>query len=291
MKRILILLLLAAFLPLPALAQETPSAADFQRRFNNLTQRVGLDGVGVETLLDKWEAAYPDDVQLQLCRFAFCFTRSRTARVIQLDRDRYLGQAPLVPYTDSLGVKRNYFEDYEYDDELFGAALQAVDRAIAARPHRLDYRTTRIDALLAYEKETPDMGLQALKELADKQYKEHTPWEYEGLTSVSEEQFRAFMQDYCVALFRLGSDSGREAFKTLTEYMLGYCKDEPLFVNNLGSYYLVKREFKQARKYIDKVLKKHPDDATALQNGLLLARAQKDKKLEKKYQDLIAKTR
>lgn len=288
MKRI-IPFLIAMALPLLASAQGTPSAADFLRRYNTLTEHVGAAGVGVETLLDKWQAAYPDDVQQMLARFNFCFTRSRTTQVIQLDRDRYLGQQPIIPFTDSLGVKRNFFEDPVYDDDLFAEALQCLNQAIAARPHRLDFRHLRIDALLAYEKETPDMGLQALKELADKHFREHTPWEYEGLSSVSDEQFKAFMQDYCVALFQLGSESGQEAFKSLTEYLLTYCKNEPLYVNNLGSYYLVKRDFKKARKYIDSVLKKHPDDPTALRNGVLLARASKDTKLEKKYRSLMAK--
>lgn len=288
MKRLLFLLL-CALMPLAASAQEQPSAADFLRRYTTLTERVGPDGLGVETLLDKWQAAYPDDVQQMLARFSFCFTRSRTSRVIQLDRSRYLGQAPIIPYTDSLGVRRNFFEDFVYDDELFGAALQAIDQAIATRPHRLDFRNLRISALLAYEKEDPDMSLMALKELADKHFKEKTPWEYEGFPSVTGDQFLAFMQDFCAVLFRTGSDASMEAFRSFTEYLLGYCKDEPLFVNNLGSYYLVKRDFKKAQKYIDRVLKKHPDDATALQNGLLLARTKKDKKLEQKYLALQAK--
>ena len=51
----------------------------------------------------------------------------------------------------------------------------------------------------------------------------------------------------------------------------------------------MKKEFKTALKYYDKVLKKHPDDYTAAQNGMLAARRMKNLKLEKKYLTLIAK--
>ena len=286
MKRLLLLTL--ALLPLCALAQ-TPQE-DYLRRYNNLVERVGPDGLGVETLIDKWEADCPDDIQPLLARFSFCFARSQSSHVIQLDRDRYLGQEPVLPLKDSLGRRCNWFQDYDYDDELYAAANLAIDKAIAMEPLRLNLRFLKINAMMAYEKEQPEMTLIELKNLADKHFKTHPAWEYEGLGSVDDEQFKAFMQDYCVTIFRLGSDSSAQAFKSLSEHLLRYCKDEPMYVDNLGSYYLVKRDYKKALKYYEQVLKKHPDDATALQNGLLLARAKKDAKLEKKFKDRIAET-
>ena len=44
-----------------------------------------------------------------------------------------------------------------------------------------------------------------------------------------------------------------------------------------------KKDYKKALKYYNQVLKKHPDDVTAIRNSILLARAKKDVKLEKKY--------
>ena len=61
------------------------------------------------------------------------------------------------------------------------------------------------------------------------------------------------------------------------------------FVNNIGSYHLIRQEYKTALKYYDKVLKKQPDDYTAMQNGLLASRKMKNLKLEKKYLALIVK--
>ena len=52
----------------------------------------------------------------------------------------------------------------------------------------------------------------------------------------------------------------------------------------MGSYYLVvQHEGKTALKYYNKVLKKEPDNYTAIKNCVLLARDAKNLKLEKKY--------
>ena len=224
-----------------------------------------------------------------LARFAFCFARSQSSQVIELDRDRYLGNAPLLPMTDSLGVKHNYFEDTVYDDDLFADALQMIDQAIATKSWKLDYRFMKTNATLAYEKESPDMALQQLKSLVDEHFTRHPAWVYESVEKIGDEEFCAFMQDYCAAIFRIGSDASAEAFKSLSEHLLKYSKNNPLFMNNIGSYWLVKKDYKKAAKQYDAVIKKHPEDITAIRNGLLTARASKDTKMEKKYLTLMAK--
>jgi tetratricopeptide (TPR) repeat protein len=86
----------------------------------------------------------------------------------------------------------------------------------------------------------------------------------------------------------LNQNKPQEAFKALSEHLLTYSKDNPLFLDNLGSYFLVKKDYKKARKYYDQVLKKHPADMTALKNCLLMCRTTKDVKAEKKYLALMA---
>ena len=286
MKKRILLVVLGLMCLVPLRAQD--SKEEFLRRYNNLVERVGADGLGIETLLNKWEAAWPEDPNQMLARFSFCFARSRQTRVVPMDRDRYLGNPPLVPMKDSLGNKVNYFEVTDYDDALFADANAAIGKAIATAQHRLDWRMHKINALLAYEKESPDMTLQELKSLATFHYTRKPDWEHEQLGKVTPEQFEANMQDYCAALFRINSPVSLEAFKALSEHLLTYSKDNPLYLDNLGSYYLVNKNNKMARKYYDQVLKKHPGDMTALKNCLLMARSTKDIKTEKKYLALMA---
>ena len=273
-----------------SLSAQTPSQEDYVRRYNNLVARVGAAGLGVETLVDKWIADYPEDTGALLARFSFWYNKAQTSKVIQLPQDRYLGREPLLPMTDSLGRKNNFFEDVEFEDESFGAALEALDQAIAIDPLRLDLRLLKADALTAYEKGSPDMALAELKSLADEHFRQHPAWTHGSLEKVDDEVFKALIQDYCFAFFRLGTDSSAEAFKSLSEHMLTYSKDDPLFLDNIGSYWLVsKKDYRKAQKYYDQVLKKHPDDITAIRNGVLLARFKKDVKLEKKYLAMMAK--
>ena len=79
-----------------------------------------------------------------------------------------------------------------------------------------------------------------------------------------------------------------EAFRSISEKMSGYFPRQTDFMSNMGTYYLVyKQDYKSALKYYNKVLKIKPGDYTAIKNCVLLARKQKDVKLEKKYLPML----
>jgi len=273
-----------------ASSQTLSSKEDYLNRYNLLIARFGANGVGVETLLDKWEAAYPDDLDMLEARFAYYFTKSKTTQTISLTKSKYLGQAPVLSLKDSLGVDHNYFEDNLYDEETFGKAVSYLDKAIQTYQNRLDLRFIKSAAYFEYEKESPDMTLSFLKGLIDYNGQSHPKWEYPDYDKVTDEDFANFIQEYCGSFYQLGSDSGWEAFKSLSEKMLQYQPKNTLFMTNIGTYYFAyKKDNKAALKQYNAVLKIKPDDYAAIKNCVLLARSQKDVKLQKKYLPMLVK--
>lgn len=275
--------LTALAISLTAIAQ-TPSSKDFQDRYDLLVSKLGPTGVGIETLLDRWAAAYPDDVQMLTGKFSYWFSKSQTLQLVPKNQQKFLGENPTVVLKDSTGADVNYFQETMYDDELFGEAQKALEKAIQLYPDRLDLRFLKVASLIGYEKESPDMALSSLKSLMIYNATQHPKWEYPGVEKVDNEFFSAALQEYCYLFFRYGTPATYEAFKELSQQMLTYEPKNVLFLDNIGSYWLVARkDNKTAMKYYSKVLKIKPDDLTAIKNIIILARNSNNVKLEKKY--------
>lgn len=290
MKKFLIPALVAVLVSIqfPAHAQK-PSQADYLDRYTLLVNKLGVEGVGVETLLQRWGKDYPDDMDMLLGKFTYYLSKSQSNSMEKIDAPKYLGEAPTLTLKDSLGNDVNYFQVTNYDDELFGQATQAIDKAIGLAQDRLDLRLYKIAALIGYEKGSPDMALSGLKELIDYDGHSHPTWIYPGLEP-GPDLFPSLVQEYCYTFFRQATPASYEAFKEVSEKMAGYYPKNTVFLTNIGSYYLVyKHDSKNALKMYNKVLKKVPGDYTAIKNCVLLARSDKNKKLEKKYLAMLAK--
>lgn len=268
---------LVLLLPSMALAQ------DFERKYNLLVQRVGPSGVGVETLLDNWAEAQPDNDELLTAKFNFWLTKGQDTEVVSKYQRKYLGMDAMLTLKDSVGADVYYFEVLKYDDECFRQAIASVDRAISIYPERLDFRFMKANAYMSYERESPDMTLANLLSLINDFVAGKEKWTFDGQPADGD-FFVAAMQEYCVAFYTLGTPSSYEMFKKLSEVMLEHYPDNPRFMSNLGTYnMLVRKDFKSALKYYNKVLKKHPDDYIAIRNGALAARRLGNVKMEKKY--------
>lgn len=263
-------------------AQDSGKAAVYEQRYLKLVEKVGVDGVGVETVLNHWENADSTSSAMLMAKFSYYFNKSYSNRVVSKTSRKYLGNEPLFSLKDSTGTDVYYFEEPVFDDEIYGKAIQALDKAIRFYPIDMDYRFLKADAYMAYEKDSPDMAVAYLLDIV-RSYRSKPNWKYEG-KAMDDELFAGAMQEYCHALFSLASPNGYEAFKSLSEAMLKLFPKELMFMNNLGSYHLaVGKNCKKAISIFNKVLKKDPSNNVAIRNCIIAARNMKDVKAEKKY--------
>lgn len=254
----------AVLLSAAAMAQTT--SEDFLAKYNKQVRNVGPAGVGVEFILDKWEEAFPEDGDMLEARFNYCYSKSQRTEVIKLAQNRYLGAKPVVSIPDSTGTSVNFFEDIIFDDEMFATSQQYIDKAAKLHPADLAYRFDKISALIAYEKESPDLASSELMKLIDQHNTAHPAWLYRG-EAVDEEFFFSAIQEFCYTYYTIGSQSSYEFFRTVSEKMNKLYPKETVYLTNLGSYYLVARNLpKKAVSYYKKALKLDPENAIALRN-------------------------
>ena len=286
-KKLFLTLLLSAASVTALSAQD--SAEAFKSRYDALVKRVGYDGVGVETVLDRWEKAFPEDPDMLTARFNYYLAKSAYTEVKAKPQERFLGNRPMLVLKDSLGRDVNYFQETFYTDSLFALASQAMDQAVKLYPDRLDLRFLKITSLVGYEKESPDMATSALSSLIDYDGTAHPAWKF-GDEPAEEDLFETGIQEYCASFYTIGSPTSYESFRSLSEKMLKYDPKNPLFMSNIGTYYFIaKGDNKTARKYYDKVLKIDPSNYTAIKNSVLMARRDNNVKMEKKYLAMLVK--
>ena len=145
----------AALISLAASAQ----SEKYEQRYNLLVSKLGPDGVGVETVLKSWEQADSTDSKMLLAKFNYYFTKSQSSQVVAKPFRKFLGMEPVLTLKDSTGTDIYYYQEPFYDDELYGQAMKAVDKAIRLYPEKLDFRFLKANAYIAYDKESPDMAL------------------------------------------------------------------------------------------------------------------------------------
>jgi len=270
----------AIFMALDLSAQ---TSEKYEQRYELLLSQFGPAGVGIETVLNKWEAVDSTDAKMLYARFNYLFTKAQTSAVVAKPERKYLGMEPLLTLKDSLGNDVFYYQVNEFDDQLYAQAVKTIDRTISLYPDRLDYRFVKANAYIAYEKESPDMALAYLLDLADRYSDRKGRWTYEG-EKVDDSFFTDAMQEYCYSFYSIGTSSSMEAFLGLSQKMLQLYPDNTGFLSNIGSYHMLANgDYKTALKYYSKVLKKKPDDYTAIKNSALAARKLNNRKLEIKY--------
>lgn len=277
MKR-MISALAAILFAISAFAQDPDASGTlYLTRYKLLVSNVGDCGVGVNGFLDKWEAAMPTDVNMMLGRFNYFLAKCVRDTLIKKDAKTYLGKKPVLSLKDSTGKKVNYFTETLYDEALFAEGLKWIEKAITTDNARMELMVAKANALVQYEKESPDMSAQYLCGVIDSFFKGKATWTFYG-KEVNSELFCSTIQDYCYSFYMTGSKASYEAFRTISETMLKYQSSSLLFLDNLGSYYLVvQKNYSKAKKYYSKALKLDPNDKTAQKNMEILLRVSKKK--------------
>ena len=273
MKKLIITVLLFAV----ALAAAGQTKDEYNEKYQRLAGRLGPAGVGIETHLDKWEAAFPDDRRLLEARAQYCLVKGRSSEVVPKNQSKFLGNKPILSLPDSSGRAVNYFEEYFHDDELFGQAMKYFDRAIELYPDDLYIRAEKIVALLDYEKESPDMAVDEIDKLIALEKQTHPKWTALG-EPVEEGGFSDLMSTFCYRLYNIANDTGYNAFFSLSTKLSKLYPKDPNYLDNIGSYWLVARgRDKKAMSYYKKALKLNPDDEVAKANIRVIERKQAKK--------------
>lgn len=263
----------------------------YEQRYDLLVSQFGPAGVGVETVLDNWAKVDSTNVRMLVGRFSYLFTKSKTSVVEKKEGRRYLGMEPLITLKDSTGKDVNYYQISVFDDDLYGEAIKAADKAVSFHPDRLELRFMKVNAYIEYEKESPDMALAGLIALVNENGRRKSSWTYEG-EAADQNFFQDAMQEYCYSFYTIASTASYEAFRILSEKLAETFPDNMDYLCNIGSYHMVvKGNCKTALKYYNKVLKVQPDNITALRNAVIAARRMKNVKLEKKYMDKYSQSK
>lgn len=270
-------LLLAALQPLHAQL----SRAEYKEKYDRQIRAVGYAGVGVETILERWESAYPDDADMLEGRFFFDLTRARSTKMLRSAKPRYMGREPVLSLKDTTGAPVYIYEEEFYADSLFNLALGYLDRAANLHPDDFLYRSHLLNAQLAREKEEPMLSVEELDALISYDKAKRPSWTYKGQTT-QPDFFGNVVQDYCRLYFDIASPKSYAAFKRISERMIKLYPSRLEFVTNLGSYWRVaENNPKKALPYYKKVLSKDKDNYLAARNGYLAARSAGDKKFLK----------
>lgn len=269
MKRIVILA--AALAMTLAASAQTLSQEEHLNKYAKQVSRVGLAGLGVEYILDKWEEDWPEDPSMLEARFAYNYTKAKTTEVLRKNQDKFLGMDPVLIIPDSLGNNVHFFQEDFFDENYFSAAMSYIDKAIALYPAELAYRYDRISALFDYEKESPDMAFDEVTDLIELN-KTKPLWTVSGEV-LDPDTFPGIIQEYCYKFYTVGSERSRNYFSLLSTKMNRLYPKDPNFLCNLGTYYLVvKGSDSKALSYYNKALKLDPENTVAKSNIKVIER-------------------
>lgn len=242
------------------------SREEFKEKYDRQVRNLGYAGVGVETILDKWEEAFPEDMEAKMARFYLYLNRNKVVEMVRKDQDKFLGASPSVTFKDENGNPVYYYEETFYEDHSFEESQIYIDSLIKSYPEVLDFRIAKINSLFELEKESPELAFASLLQMSGL-YKSSGSGLTVGGEKVDADTFIEIIQEYCVMLYSIKNNYCFECFYNLSVKMAKEFPSYPGFLDNQGSYWLVvKNQPKKAIQFYDKALKLDPKDVVALRN-------------------------
>lgn len=274
MRKSILIIAAALMAMMPLHAQPATTMEEYAAKYERQVRNVGYGGVGVETILDRWEADYPDAVAPKVGRVNYYIVKSQSTTMITSKESRYLGAKPLLTLKDDEGNDVNYFQDTVFDDEIFSQSQTLTDEYIRNSPDELRFRFMKVTALLAYEKGDPVLTEAELNKLIDERGKS---WKLDG-EPADEPTFLDAIQEFCFSIYAVGTPEAYGAFYRLSTRMNKLYPKNTAFIDNIGSYWLVhEKNYKKAISFYKKALKLDPEDVAALRNMRLAERESKKK--------------
>lgn len=274
-KKLLSLVAVAAVAAVvSSFAAAQSDAAGFKAAYDRQVKNVGLSGIGVQTIIERWERLDANDLDMLEAKFSYYYAKSRRTEVVPKSKRKYLGQKPMLTLKDTLGNDVFYFEEPVFTDSLFAKGMTSIGKAISLSPKELRYRFYEISSLMDYEKESPDLAVEKINSLIDEYQSDKSGWTLDAQEAGDDVVCQA-VGEYCYNLFNIASESSYEYFLKISEKMNKLYPSNTVFIDNIGTYYQVaQHNDKKAVKYYKKALKIDPEDYAALTNMRIIRSSQ-----------------
>ncbi|WP_124978853.1 tetratricopeptide repeat protein [Nonlabens xiamenensis] len=237
-------------------------AQDFKSEFN--TYFVNQDTLNQRLVLDKWEDAKPDDIDLKISLLNYHFRKSRE-EVINMTTDAPQGAGLAIQ--DSLGNEKAYLSShFVFDLSELEKGLSKIDEAIKDHPDRLDLRfgkTYVLGQVPLWERFTQEILITVVYS-----QKNDNQWLWADNEKLTEGQdfLLGSIQDYQLQLYNTSDDSLLENMRRIAFQVLKFYPTHVESWSNIAITYSLQGEFDQAIFYLRKAEEINPSDTIVLGN-------------------------
>lgn len=211
----------------------------------------------IDSLLRNWQSDLPKDPELFIAKFNHYLSLGRE-EIVRLDNSAL-------------------YSDIQYDQQHFDQAISALNEGIKLYPDRLDMRYGKIYSLGQQENwhEQTESIIKLLDKSKDINFK--WKWKWGEPLSDGKERVVSGVQDYLYTMFNTSADLLCNNIITISNKMIELFPKDKFNYSNIGSCYLVKGDFEESLKYLEKAKDIDNQDPLILYNiGYVYMKMKKD---------------